>query len=72
MDEKVIFWSTVGEAGVDVGSVTEVLAWMTDTSAEPWMELVTVSVAVTIWLGTVTSVTPFVKVCDPWSAATKV
>jgi hypothetical protein len=51
--------------------VTAEFALLTVTVADPVMEPVTVSVAVTVWLPapTVTSATPLVKVCTPWSVA---
>ena len=43
-----------------------------DRAAVPVMVLVTVSVAVTVWLPAVTRVTPLLKVWTPLSPATKV
>jgi hypothetical protein len=61
-----------------VVAVAETLKW--DAAAVPTamlplvpvIELVTVSVAVTVWLPTVARVTPLVKVWTPLSAAVKV
>src|SRR5207248_1184357 len=68
---KVTDWPNTDGLEEEV-TVVALLAWLTVTSALPVIELVTMSVLVTVWLPAVLSVTPFVKVCTPASPLVKV